>query len=332
MRSAKLSSKERVKIACAHQAPDRIPLQGYFTPEISQQLREHFAGREVVTALGIDLRDANRGAVWRGGHTESRPGLADTYDMWGVGYRNVSNEFGTYAEASDLALARIRTMDDVETYPWPDINDYDFSGVEVACDQAADYAVCFAGAGMPDIVNGVSRGRGMEQVLVDIVSQDEVGIAIIDRRVDFYYEFCRRGLDAARGKVDILCLGEDCGTQKGRLFSPAMFDSFFVPRLKRFIDLAHEHGALAMLHSCGDTHDIMPTFIEMGLDILDAIQPEPAGMNPESIKQQFGDRLTFCGLISTQETLPHGSVEDVRAEVRHRKQIVGRGGGYILSP
>jgi uroporphyrinogen decarboxylase len=87
-----------------------------------------------------------------------------------------------------------------------------------------------------------------------------------------------------------------------------------------------------MLHSCGDTHEIMPTFIEMGLDILDAMQPEPAGMNPARIKADYGDRLTFCGLVSTQQTLPHGTAEQVREEVRQRKQVVGKGGGYILSP
>ncbi|HUT75127.1 MAG TPA: uroporphyrinogen decarboxylase family protein [Armatimonadota bacterium] len=327
-----LTSKERVKLACAHREPDRIPLQGYFTPEIMARLQAHFPGRDVREVLHLDLRSASDAVTGGAPLKPPVPGVADSYDMWGVGYRRIANEFGTYDEASDLALARLKTMGDVRAYPWPDIDDYDFSGVEAAGDAIAEYAVCFGSAGIPDIVNGVSRGRGMEQVLMDIATGDEVGVAIIDRRVDFLYERCRRGLEAGKGKIDILCLGEDCGTQKGRLVSPAVFESFFVPRMQRFIDLAHEHGALAMLHSCGDTHEIMPTFIEMGLDILDAMQPEPAGMDPETIKRDFGDRLTFCGLISTQETLPHGTTEEVRAEVRHRKEVIGRGGGYLLSP
>jgi len=322
-----LTPKQRVALACSHREPDRIPLQGYFTPEIWQQLERHFAGRPVLEALGIDLRGV--GGRWRG----SQPtGPAESYDMWGVGYRRVANEFGTYDEACDLALARVRTMDEVARYQWPDPDHWDFSGLEADCDRLGEYAVCFGSAGIPDIVNGVSRGRGMEQVLVEIMTGDEVGVAIIDRRVSFYYEYCRRGLEAAGGKVDILCLGEDCGTQNGRLFSDRVFREFFVPRIEPFIELAHEHGARAMLHSCGDTHEIMPTFIEMGLDILDAMQPEPAGMNPARIKADYGDRLTFCGLVSTQQTLPHGTAEQVREEVRQRKQVVGKGGGYILSP
>jgi uroporphyrinogen decarboxylase len=157
-------------------------------------------------------------------------------------------------------------------------------------------------------------------------------MAIIDRRVDFCYEVLRRGLQAARGKIGILCLGEDCGNQNGRMVSPKDFDQVFRPRLQRFIDLAHEFGAKAMMHSCGDTHDIMPTFIEMGLDVLDAMQPEPAGMNPDRIRALCKGRLAFCGLISTQHTLPHGTVAECRAEARHRLHIIARGGGYIFAP
>jgi uroporphyrinogen decarboxylase len=328
-----MTSKERVLCACRHEQPDRAPIQTYLTPEIHARLQEHFGDRDILECLGVDLRGV--GAVFQG---ECRPGpgmpgQADHYDEWGTGYILQENPSGgAYPEARELALAEINTLDDVENYPWPSPEDYDYSGLPAACAAVADYAVCYGGAGIPDILNGVSRGRGMERVMIDIATEDPVGVAVIDRRVEHYYEYCRRGLEAAGGRVDILCLGEDCGNQNGRMFSPACFDRFFVPRLQRFFDLAHEFGALAMLHSCGDTHEIMPTFIERGLDILDAMQPEPAGMNPAEIKRLYGDRLTFCGLISTQQTLPHGTAADVRREVRERLAVVGKGGGYILSP
>lgn len=132
--------------------------------------------------------------------------------------------------------------------------------------------------------------------------------------------------------VDIVALGEDTGNQNARMFSPKDFDEIFRPRLKKFYDLAHEFGAKAMMHSCGDSHEIMPTFIEMGLDILDAMQPEPAGMDPETIRKRCKGQLAFCGLISTQQTLPYGSVEDCRREARHRLDVIAPGGGYIFSP
>jgi uroporphyrinogen decarboxylase len=324
----KLSSKERVKISLSWKEPDRVPIQLYTTPEIHKKLTDHFGGRDIREVLGVDLREIWAG--WRGKVKERQGNV--TYDMWGVGYRNQSYGLGEYEESCDLALARIKTMDDVQKYPWPNPKDWDFSSFAQQCEQYKDYAICIGGAGIPDIVNGVSRGRGMEQVLTDIVTEDEVGVTIIDKRVDFLYDYIRQGLEAAKGKVDIVCLGEDCGTQNGRMFSPDVFGMFFVPRLKKFYDLAHEFGATAMMHSCGDTHEIMPTFIEMGLDVLDAMQPEPKGMNPEKIRKMCYRKLAFCGLISTQETLPHGTVEQCRAEARHRIDVIGKGGGYIFSP
>jgi len=322
------TSKERVKTSLGWKELDRVAVQIYTTPEIDTKLQQHFKGRDILECLGIDFRYVH--PEWKG---RTRPSEGDVfYDIWGVGYRKQSYGIGEYEESCDLALARIKSMDDFMRYPWPDVNDFDFAGMEKQCNLWNDYAVCLGHAGMPDIVNGISRGRGMEQVLLDILTEDEVGVAIIDRRVDFYYEFLKRSLESAKGKVDILCLGEDCGTQNGRLFPPEIFDKFFRPRLKKFYDLAHEYDAKAMMHSCGDTHDIMPSFIEMGLDILDAMQPEPEGMNPEEVRKLCYGKLAFCGLISTQKTLPYGTVDECRAEARHRLDVIAKGGGYIFSP
>jgi uroporphyrinogen decarboxylase len=325
-----LTSKQRVKESLAWREPDRPPIQIYLTPEIEAKLHDHFHGADLLEVFGVDFR--NVGGVWRGALKPTTP-EGVFYDLWGVGYRNAVYEFGTYPEACDLALARITSMAEFETYPWPDVNDFDFSTIEAQCDQYRDYAACLGDAGIPDIVNGVSRGRGMEQVLVDIACEDEVGMAIIDRRVDFYYQYLERALQAARGKIDIVCLGEDCGTQKGRLVSPAVFDRVFRPRLQKFYDLAHRYGARAMMHSCGDTSDLQPTFIEMGLDVLDAMQPEPPGMRDiEKLRRMTYGKLAYCGLISTQQTLPHGTVAECRAEARHRLDVIARGGGYIFAP
>jgi len=326
-----LLPKERVRLAVEHTQPDRPPIRVYLTPEINAKLTEHFQGRNLSEALGVDFR----GVGPRGLKPVKKPkpgSGVDSYDIWGAGYRNVRYATGAYPEAVYLPFQNMTTMDEVEAHPWPSADDFDYSAIPEQCKAIADYAICAGGSGIPDIVNGVSRGRGMEQVVVDIEIEDEVGVAIIDRRVDMYYEYCRRTLEAGDGKIDILCIGEDCGTQNGPLFSPETFNRFFRPRLKKFIDLAHEFGAYAMLHSCGSNRDLMPTFVEIGLDIEDAMQPEPVGMDPEEIKAEFGSELTFCGLISTQETLPYGSVEECRAEAIHRIEVIGRNGGYIFSP
>lgn len=324
-----MTSKERVLCSLSWQEPDRPPIQTYLTPEISAKLHEHFAPKSVTESFGIDFRGV--GPAYRGNVKQSHDGIS--YDIWGAGYRTIVHpSTGAYQEAVILPLAELETMDDVERYPWPSPDDYDYSHISQQCDALQGYAVCTGGAGTPDILNGVSRGRGMEQVVMDIALRDEIGMAVIDHRVDFSYEVIRRSLEAADGKVDIVCLGEDCGQQNGRMFSEKDFDEVFRPRLQRFIDLAHDFGAKAMMHSCGDTHEIMPTFIDMGLDVLDAMQPEPPGMDPETIRALCKGKLAFCGLISTQQTLPFGTVEECRAEARHRLDVIAKGGGYIFAP
>jgi len=283
MTQAHLTSKERVRISLAWQQPDRVPIQIYVTPEIGAQLAAHFGRRDWRQCLGVDFRHV--GPVYRGPVRATRDGIR--YDLWGAGYRRIEHgSAGAYDEATELPLASLESLDDVERYPWPDPEAFDLSTIRAQCNAVADFAVCCGDAGTPDIANGVSRGRGMEQVLIDIVTRDPVGLAIIDRRCDICYRVLRRTLESADGRVDIVCIGEDMGNQNGRMVSPRDFEEVFRPRLKRFIDLAHEFGARAMMHSCGDTHELMPTLMAMGLDVLDAMQPEPPGMQPvEKIRE-----------------------------------------------
>lgn len=327
-----LSPKQRVKLAAAHIQPDRPPIQIHLTPEVHAMLSSHFGGRPVEEALEVDFRSVAPAGGPKRRAPEPGSGI-EYYDDWGTGYARVRNPAGgEYLEATDLALARIETMDQVAVYPWPSVDSYDFSAIPDQIERVKDYAVCVGGAGMPDIINSVGRGRGMEQVLIDIATHNEVGIAIIDKRVDFYYEYCRRCLEAGGGKIDILQVGEDLGSQKGPTMSPECFASFFRPRIEKFFKLAHDYGALVMLHSCGSTRMLQPQLIDMGLDILDSVQPEPVGMDPVELKREFGDFLTYCGMISTQQTLPRGTVEECRAEARHRIDVIGKGGGYIFAP
>jgi len=326
-----MTSRERVMRAIDHEETDRPPVQCYLTPEMHAALKERL-GAEPGVAFEVDFRTVGPARTRPTRQPEPDSGVL-YYDEFGVGYANVANNAGgEYLEAVDLTLARIETMDDVARYAWPSPDDYDYSVIPAQLAASEGYATCAGHAGQPDIINGVGRGRGMAQVLCDIVVRDEVGAAIIDKRVDHFYEVSRRSLIAGEGKVNILWIGEDLGTQKGPTISPATFDTFFRPRLQRFIDLGHEFGCKVAMHSCGSTRLLMPRFIEMGLDVLDAVQPEPVGMVPEELKTEFGDKLTFCGLISTQHTLPRGTVEDCREEARHRIEVMGAGGGYIFSP
>ncbi len=324
-----MTPKERVLCSLNWKEPDRVPIQTYLTPEIRIKLQGYLGTDDLLKCLGVDFRAVE--PKYCGKVKESHDGIV--YDIWGGGYRSVSHgSAGAYQEAVILPLAELKTLDDVEKYNWPSPEDYDYTVLPEQCASMKDYAVCLGSAGIPDILNGVSRGRGMERVMMDIVLRDEVGMAIIDRRVECLYQYVKRSLEAARGGIDIVRIGEDCGNQNGRMFSEKDFNEVFRPRIQKFINLAHSFGAKAMMHSCGDTHELMDTFIEMGLDIEDAMQPEPAGMDPEKIRAKCNGKLAFCGLISTQQTLPYGTIEDCRCEARHRLDVIAKGGGYIFSP
>ncbi|MDX9978866.1 MAG: uroporphyrinogen decarboxylase family protein, partial [Lentisphaeria bacterium] len=118
--------------------------------------------------------------------------------------------------------------------------------------------------------------------------------------------------------------------QQGLLFSPALWDDLIRPGEQREYDLIHAYGKDVWVHSCGKIDVLIPRLVEMGVDVLNPLQPEC--MDVPAIKAAFGDRLAFWGGISTQQILPFGTADEVRAEARRFKTMMRRGGGYIFAP
>jgi len=159
-----------------------------------------------------------------------------------------------------------------------------------------------------------------------------MGLACMENRFQCCYERSERALKTGSGRIDILWIGDDYGTQSGLLMSPEKWRKLFFPKLKDMCDLGHKYAAKIMLHSCGSTRLLWPDLIEAGVDIYDTVQPEAANMDPAELKRDFGDRICFHGSISTQRTLPFGTTQQVAAEVRLRVETVGRNGGLIVAP
>jgi hypothetical protein len=175
-----MSPKERFYTCVAHKQPDRPPIQFYTTPEFEAKLQERFPGQNLLEVLEVDFRTVGvpRKKPLRQPETGSKVAY---YDEWGIGYARQSYGFGEYLEAYELPFASMTTLREVEEYPWPSVDDYDFSHLKEDCKAVGDYVVCFGHAGIPDIINGVSRGRGMEQVLIDIRTESERTAAIFLR-------------------------------------------------------------------------------------------------------------------------------------------------------
>jgi uroporphyrinogen decarboxylase len=327
-----MTPKQRVYAALSYQESDRVPCNYIGTPEVDTLLKKHFKTDDmdvVLEKLNIDLRVIN--PVYAGPELQKwDDGRFEDY--WGRILMPVRNEAGTYMEATDFPYARFETVADVENFRWPETKWFDFSSIASDCDKYADYAVILGTPGNMDLINGTARGRGVEKVLYDIALEDPVGLACMDKRFECGYAISEEALKAAAGKVDILWIGEDYGTQNGLLVSPDTWRKLFLPKLKAMCDLAHKYNAKLMLHCCGASRIIWPELIDAGVDIYDTVQPEAAGMQIDGLKKDFGSKIVMHGTISTQKTLPFGSTDDVRAEVQNRIKIASQGGGLILAP
>ena len=327
-----MDSKERVRVALGHAEPDRVPMDILATPEVWGALKAHFGvgtEDEVRAELGTDFRYV--------GPKYTGPELASFEDgsyetIWGSRRTPVDYGMGHYDEFTYLPLADAKTLDDVAAHRWPSPDWYDYDSVRSGAAGCEGFAVVSGGMGVPDFINGAAFMRGMEQVLLDLATEDPVVFDMFDRRSAFFVESQRREYEAAGGLLDVAWFGDDYGTQRGLTISPETFRKHFAPRWKAHLQIAKEHGLTTMLHSCGSTRDIIPDLIELGFDVLETLQPEAAGMDPAELKSEFGASLAFHGMISSQGVLPTGSPQDVREEVRRTLDIMAPGGGYVLAP
>jgi uroporphyrinogen decarboxylase len=155
---------------------------------------------------------------------------------------------------------------------------------------------------------------------------------MLDRITKSCWEYANRFFEAGKGKIHLTQVTDDFGSQHDLMISVDCYRRWFKPLQKRFIDLAHQAGALVMHHDDGAIRRIIPDLIEVGVDMLNPIQHVCPGMGMAGLKRDFGGSLSFHGGVDNQDVLPHGSVEDVRREVRDCMGLLGAGGGYILAP
>ena len=329
----RMTSKERVRTAFAHAEPDRVPLDYSANPEVTRGLKEHFGlgpddDEGLLRALGVDFRGVD--APYAG--PELHPDLPGRQiDIWGVHTRWIAHETGGYWDYCDFPLEHA-TLDEVEAWPFPSPDDFDCAAVREPCRRFKDYCVVAGYPGTCDIINKTGMLRTMEQVLVDLVTDEPAGLRLIDRRLEIQVKVMRRMLETARGGVDLVFIGEDLGTQIGPLISLELFRRHIRPRLQRFVDLAKSFDLPVMIHSCGSSSWAFDDFLEMGITVVDTLQPEAKDMAPADLKERFGDRMSFHGMISTAGPVAYGTVEDVVQNVRETLEVMKPGGGYALAP
>jgi len=340
-----MNHRERIQAALAHERPDRCPMQISFTPEFAARLRTHLqqtTGRthnphgagntyELERALGEDMLLTSVG--WANSYYANdvyNPGGETYTDEWDVGWRNqhYQTRFGDgfYTEIAGHPLADASAL---ASYRPPDPTRpalYD-EPKRVIAELGQEYWI--GGVTVCTIWETAWALRGMERLMMDMVVDPDLADAILDIPFRYHLEAAKRL--TALG-VDMVWTGDDMGGQQGMVFSPALWRRFFKPRMAQFfseLKVLNPEIVIAY-HSDGNFEPIIPDLIEIGLDVLNPIQP--ACMDPAALKRQYGDRLSFWGSIDEQRTLPFGTPDDVRAEVRQRLATIGQGGGLIIGP
>jgi uroporphyrinogen decarboxylase len=336
-----MNSRERTIAAINHKQPDRPPLYVSLTPQIAEKLSgmhglpfeppvdamesSRISHMGLLTELGVDIVAIAPATPPSAPSTTLPDGRIR--NEWGMVFKDI----GMYSELDEFPLSAATTEDDILGYPFPDPlapGRYD-----IAREMLNRYG------GSHGIIGDVETMffeiswylTGLEKFLVDLVTEAEYLPYLMDKVMHYIIEAGQKLLSMG---VDILWCGDDFGGQNGMLIDPDTWRHLIKPRIKYMFEEFRKVQPDIKLawHSCGSILPIIPDFIELGLDILNPIQPLAAGMDPVFLKKEFGKDLVFFGGIDVQDLLPNGTPEMIHDEVRRRMEILGKDGGYIVAP
>ena len=252
-----------------------------------------------------------------------------TFDAWGVAH-SAGSEAAYHMTRLHHPLKGATSLNEIVDFPQPRFDtaaELDRLSTETRRIHDSGYAMV---GGMSQTVWETAWAiRSMEDLMVDMMSENEMATILLDRVTDI--SCARAGLFAEAG-CDIVRLGDDIGMQSTPMMSVDLWRAWLKPRLGRVIDAAREKSADIQIfyHSCGFVEPFIDDLIELGVEVLNPVQPE--SMDFASIHARFGDRLSFWGTIGTQTTMPFGSAEDVKNEVRRNVGICGEAGGIVIAP
>jgi len=334
-----MDSRERTFRALNFEEPDRVPIDLWLSEGFKR--RAGLTDAAGLTAF-LDAHDVDLRYIAGPDYVGPPPAVHSDgcdEDVWGVRRRQVEvavpGGSERYREVAHSPLADATTATEVEDYDrWPSPDWFDCGEIEGQCERVREQGrvAVFVGDRMNRIaqLKPAMYLRGMEQIYMDMAAQPEIAHAVLGRIRGFYLAYEERILEAAKGKLDLLLTGDDFGGQAGPLVAPDMWAAFLGAGFGDYVALAKAHGVRVMHHTCGAVRPLIPLLIDRGLDVLQSLQPEAAGMEPAGLKADFGGRLAFHGGISIQHTMPFGTADAIRAEVQDRVAALAPGGGYIL--
>ncbi len=350
--------RERTLAALNHEEPDRAPIDfggaefTSITLGAYEKLKKHLGvtketdvmsiihsvahpAEEILQRFAVDTRN-----VQPGRYAGERDRWVDEncyIDIFDVVWKRTEKQIDQHFLHQDGPFHGGKlTVEAVEAFDWPDPKNPGLaSGVRERIEEIkrlGDYAVCLYLPG--GVIHRGYAMRGFEAYLKDIYRSPEALCRLMDKLCDFWVGAAETVIEAAGPEnVDIIYFGEDLGTQEGCMFDPdTTYANFMKPRHRRMVETVKSlTGAKVCFHCCGSVYHFIDHLIDIGVDALNPVQVTAKNMEPERLKADFGDRISFWGGINTQRILPFGTPEEVAAETRRIIEILGRGGGYILN-
>ncbi|MFZ4614821.1 MAG: uroporphyrinogen decarboxylase family protein [Rectinemataceae bacterium] len=348
-----MTSRERVRAVLAHKQPDRVPLDLWGSAsrvhtDLYKRMAGHFGYNELgplvrkgTTTEYVDYRLSDlfhcdfRHII--AGKLENFKSYTDdegnTYDEWGIGKKLFDGFWGITRHP----LKNAEAIEEIMKHKWPDPCDPGrIAGIET---QAKDwYENTEFSLSTTTAVSGLFMElgqylRGDSEFLMDLYINKEIAHCIIGKLTDIFEEMYAFYITPVAKYIDWIEFTEDFGMQDRAFFSREVFrEFFFEPHKRLFTSLKRiAPQAKIFFHSCGSVRELIPEFIEMGIDVLNSLQPQAAGMDSAALKRDFGKELVFHSGIDIQGAM-RGSRQDVVDEVKKRIDAFGPGGGYILAP
>ena len=330
-----MSPKDRVNMAISHKFTDRIPFDFWASPDTWSKFLAFFGNMEKETILELLCVDCRIVMPRYIGPAPVELENDNFVDELGSVRRYVPTPFGHHKEFVDFPLKGANTVADVEGYQYlPKPEYWDSTYIETQIDSLNknnSYHIRVETCGIFEYAWALF---GLENFLMHMAEDNmKVPNAIMSIITELFMQTTHDLLANANGKIDMVYIYDDIGTQSGPMISVPMWKKFILPWYKKFLKDIQKFDVQIMYHSCGSIYQFIPHLMEeMEIDVLNPLQPLAKNMDIRKIKNEFGDRLAFHGAIDIQELLPFGDPKLVKESVESVCGILNKGSGYICAP
>ena len=337
-----LSHRERVQFALDHQIPDRCPMQISFTPEFATRLMDHFGpvlnnqysssteNKSYILERFLEQDMLLTSGLWDNSYYQKYKPDEEYTDEWGIVWKAMPyvTKFGSgiYTEMIHHPLEK---EEEIINYKSPDPNQPELykETERIIREYKLDYWI--VGVTVTTIFEKAWALRGYEQIMVDMLTNPGLANALLDIPFRYHLSVAKKLVEMG---VDMIWIGDDIGAQRSMLIDPEQWRRYLKDKMADFIrsiKLINSDVKVAY-HSDGYVYPVIPDLIEIGLDVLNPVQP--GSMDPAKLKTEFGKELCFWGGIDEQATLPFGTPDNVEKEVFERVATLGKYGGLIIGP